>query len=124
MSSDIAGITRVRTPECGYVRFVGSVRGKQADMCDDGPTLLTQQQLATLLSISARTLERWRSEHQGPPFVRLVGQGSVRYRRADIDQWLEGQLVRPSRSYVRIQGSERLHACWNSRIRQSSRSVK
>ena len=47
--------------------------------------LLNQQQLANLLGISERTLERWRSEHLGPPFIRLIGLGSVRYRRADID---------------------------------------
>jgi excisionase family DNA binding protein len=51
------------------------------------PELLTQQQLAKELQVSVRTLERWRREGTGPPWVR-VGR-SPRYRRQDIDRWLE-----------------------------------
>ena len=51
--------------------------------------LLTQQQLADELQITVRTLERWRQEGTGPAFIR-VGR-SPRYRRADIDAWLERQ---------------------------------
>jgi excisionase family DNA binding protein len=51
------------------------------------PDLLTQQQLAEELQVSVRTLERWRREGTGPPWVR-VGR-SPRYRRQDIDRWLE-----------------------------------
>jgi excisionase family DNA binding protein len=51
--------------------------------------LLTQQQLADELEVSLRTLERWRQEGTGPAFI-LVGR-SPRYRRADIDAWLERQ---------------------------------
>ena len=51
--------------------------------------LLTQQQLADELQVSLRPLERWRQEGIGPAFIR-VGR-SPRYRRADIDAWLERQ---------------------------------
>jgi excisionase family DNA binding protein len=51
--------------------------------------LLTQQQLADELQVSVRTLERWRQEGTGPAFIR-VGR-SPRYRRSDIDAWLERQ---------------------------------
>jgi excisionase family DNA binding protein len=51
--------------------------------------LLTQQQLADELQVSVRTLERWRQEGTGPAFVR-VGR-SPRYRRSDIDAWLDRQ---------------------------------
>jgi excisionase family DNA binding protein len=51
--------------------------------------LLTQQQLAEELQVSLRTLVRWRQEGTGPVFIR-VGR-SPRYRRADIDAWLEPQ---------------------------------
>jgi len=51
--------------------------------------LLTQQQLADELQVSVRTLERWRQVGTGPAFVR-VGR-SPRYRRSDIDAWLERQ---------------------------------
>jgi excisionase family DNA binding protein len=53
----------------------------------DVPELLTQQQLAEELQVSVRTLERWRREGAGPPWVR-VGR-SPRYRRDDVDHWLE-----------------------------------
>jgi excisionase family DNA binding protein len=53
----------------------------------DVPDLLTQQQLAEELQVSVRTLERWRREGTGPPWVR-VGR-SPRYRRQDLDRWLE-----------------------------------
>jgi excisionase family DNA binding protein len=63
---------------------------------DDRPTrgymtdkLLTQQQLADELEVSLRTLERWRQQGSGPAFIR-VGR-SPRYRRADIDAWLDQQ---------------------------------
>jgi excisionase family DNA binding protein len=49
--------------------------------------LLTQQQLADELRVSLRTLERWRQQGTGPAFIR-VGR-SPRYRRADVDAWLE-----------------------------------
>jgi excisionase family DNA binding protein len=58
--------------------------------------LLTQQQLADELEVSLRTLERWRQEGTGPTFIR-VGR-SPRYRRADIDAWLERQRRRGGQS--------------------------
>jgi excisionase family DNA binding protein len=51
--------------------------------------LLTQQLLAEELQVSVRTLERWRQEGTGPAFIR-VGR-SPRYRRSDVDAWLERQ---------------------------------
>jgi excisionase family DNA binding protein len=51
--------------------------------------LLTQQQLAHELQVSLRTLERWRQEGTGPAFIR-IGR-FPRYRRSDIDAWLERQ---------------------------------
>jgi excisionase family DNA binding protein len=50
-------------------------------------SLLTQQQLADELQVSVRTLERWRQEGTGPAFIQ-VGR-APRYRRADVDAWLE-----------------------------------
>ncbi len=84
-------------------------------MCEDRSNLLTQKQLADRLQVSERTLERWRSENQGPPFVQLVKGGKVRYRAGDVDAWLETQLVRPMRSSVRVDGSDRICAVWSSK---------
>lgn len=94
------------------------------DMTKRIASLLTQQQLADLLGISERSLERWRSEQQGPPYVPLVGGGTIRYRLCDVEQWLEDQLVRPTRSHVRLNDSNRLHEYWNTISRRSMRSVE
>ena len=51
--------------------------------------LLTEQELAALLKVSVRTVRTWRTEGTGPPALR-IGRG-VRYRRRDVDAWLERQ---------------------------------
>ncbi len=58
-------------------------------------TLTTQNQLADLLSVSPRTLERWRVEGIGPQFTRAGRR--ILYRMTDVDCWLE-QNVRGSTS--------------------------
>ena len=50
------------------------------------PTLLSQRRLAEGLSVTLRTLERWRRDGVGPPFVK-VGR-AVRYDEADLAAWL------------------------------------
>jgi excisionase family DNA binding protein len=51
--------------------------------------LLTEAELAKLLKVSVRTVRAWREKGTGPPALRL-GRG-VRYRRRDVDAWLEQQ---------------------------------
>ena len=41
-----------------------------------------------------RTLTQWRYLNVGPPYIK-VGPSSVRYRKSDVDAWLESQTVRP-----------------------------
>jgi hypothetical protein len=49
--------------------------------------LLTQERLAEKLGdTSERTLERWRVEGTGPPFVKAGRK--VLYRPEDVEQWL------------------------------------
>ena len=56
------------------------------------PLLLTEKTAAKLLGFSRRTLQGWRSDGgPGLPFVR-ISKGCVRYRRSDIEAWLEQQL--------------------------------
>ena len=45
--------------------------------------LLSQSEVARIWEISPKTLERWRTEKRGPPYLKL-GK-SVRYRRDDIE---------------------------------------
>lgn len=47
--------------------------------------------LAQELKITEQTLARWRIEGQGPRAYR-VGR-AVRYRRSDIERWLESRAI-------------------------------
>lgn len=49
---------------------------------DDLSETLTKIELALRWKISTRTLERWRSENDGPVWMTLGG--SIRYRLADV----------------------------------------
>jgi predicted DNA-binding transcriptional regulator AlpA len=53
----------------------------------DPGQLLTPRQVVALLAVDLRTLQYWRSCNKGPAFLRL-GAKMVRYRRADIDEFL------------------------------------
>jgi excisionase family DNA binding protein len=57
-----------------------------ADKLSDPEALLTEDAAARLLCISPRTLQAWRMEKRGPPFVR-AGR-SIRYRRSDLVEWI------------------------------------
>jgi hypothetical protein len=53
--------------------------------------LLTPQQVADLLQVKTDTLEAWRGKRIGPVWIKL-GDGKrspVRYRKADIDNYLK-----------------------------------
>jgi predicted DNA-binding transcriptional regulator AlpA len=54
--------------------------------------LLTQRQCAEMLVLSERTLERLRQSGLGPRYLRM--RHSVRYRPADVEQWLASRTVR------------------------------
>lgn len=58
----------------------------------DADHLLTELQAASLLNLSVRTLQAWRSRATGPLFVR-AGR-AIRYRRRDLLAWLDSQTVR------------------------------
>ena len=49
--------------------------------------LLPQPALAQLLSVSERTLERWRLEGVGPAYIKAGRR--VLYRREDVECWLD-----------------------------------
>jgi predicted DNA-binding transcriptional regulator AlpA len=54
------------------------------------PRLLTEKQVATLLGVTARTLQRWRVTGDGPAWVR-VGPRMVRYSEAVMVEWAGGR---------------------------------
>lgn len=59
----------------------------------DQDKLLTEIQAADLLRMSSRTLQAWRGQGAGPPFIR-AGR-AIRYRRSDLMSWTTEQTVNP-----------------------------
>ena len=53
--------------------------------------ILTTLEAAHYVRLGKPTLERARVTGEGPRYAKLGG--SVRYRRADLDAWLESRLV-------------------------------
>lgn len=51
------------------------------------PDIMTTAQAADYLQLAEQTLEGWRRKRTGPPFIRI--KRAVRYRKSDIDTWLE-----------------------------------
>jgi predicted DNA-binding transcriptional regulator AlpA len=51
---------------------------------------LSRVELAKVLHLSTKTLDRYRRTGEGPPFVTLPG-GRIRYRWADVRHWLEAR---------------------------------
>ena len=55
-----------------------------------GP-FLNQKELARRWKLSSRTLERWRWEGRGPPYVKIYN-GRILYRLSDIRE-IEGEFL-------------------------------
>jgi len=60
-------------------------------------TTLTVPETATYLGLAVSTLNKWRVYGGGPQFLKL-GR-SIRYRIADVEAWLENQLVTSTAQY-------------------------
>ncbi|MEM7517255.1 MAG: helix-turn-helix domain-containing protein [Planctomycetota bacterium] len=54
----------------------------------DPPAVMTTQELADYIGMSVDRLHQFRCYGGGPKFVQPT-QRIVRYRRADVDEWLE-----------------------------------
>ena len=53
--------------------------------------LMNTREAAVYLRLSKPTIERFRITGEGPAYLKLGG--AVRYRRCDLDAWLESCLV-------------------------------
>ena len=53
---------------------------------------LSETHAAEYLSLSKKSLQRWRFNRQGPPYVKL-NMKTIRYQREDLDQWMKDRLV-------------------------------
>ena len=52
------------------------------------PEALTPRQAGKYLGVSEAVLRLWRAQDKGPRYFR-AGEKLVRYRRTDLDQWIE-----------------------------------
>ncbi len=52
--------------------------------------LMTLREVATLVQVPPKTIYRWRSLGQGPPGLRIGRH--VRFRREDVEAWIETRL--------------------------------
>lgn len=53
--------------------------------------LLTKEQAAEVLQVSVGTLENWRYQRKGPPFMKIGGL--VRYEKGALHAWIDAQTV-------------------------------
>lgn len=56
------------------------------------PLVLLEGEVAELLNVSVHTLRGWRQKKLGPPYAKVGGL--VRYRRAEVEKWLDAQTRR------------------------------
>lgn len=62
-------------------------------------TYITQTQLAELIDVSERSLERWRVEGCGPAFVK-AGRKPL-YNIIDVDEWLAASRRRSTSEQIK-----------------------
>lgn len=62
----------------------------QSRVLPEWPEWMSEETAARYMDTSQSTLNYWRAHGKGPAFKR-VGQRMVRYRKQDLDDWLEAQ---------------------------------
>lgn len=58
---------------------------------------LVSKQVAPMLGISHRTLERWRSTGYGPPFHKPGRK--ILYSKSEVEEWLAGKRYRSTSEF-------------------------
>lgn len=53
--------------------------------------LLSEQEAASFMGFTPRTLQAWRYRGGGPEFVRISSR-AIRYRFEDLSKWLEERI--------------------------------
>ena len=61
--------------------------------------LINEHEAADYIGHSVRALQNWRVRGGGPRFVKISGR-SIRYRRCDLNEWIEHRLVRSTSDVV------------------------
>jgi excisionase family DNA binding protein len=68
---------------------VSGIRQAQIAQVSAVPTYLAQAEAAEFLRVSERTLERWRLEGSGPPYIKAGRR--ILYRVSDVESWLQAR---------------------------------
>ena len=70
--------------------------------CTAGPSgasretgLLGEREAAARLGLSVKTLRRWRWARRGVPWIKLAGNGAVRYSPCDLEKFIQAGRVEP-----------------------------
>ena len=63
--------------------------------------LINEEGAAKLLTIKPKTLQAWRVNGGGPPFIK-IGR-CVRYRTKDLDEFMRGGLRKSTSEYTKHQ---------------------
>ena len=69
--------------------------------------LLNEEQAAKVLNVAQRTLQAWRFQGKGPAFVRISSR-CIRYRRPDLEAWIDSHLTGGKPTANPAQGLERV----------------
>lgn len=60
-------------------------------------TYFDEKAAAEFLSLSVRTLQKWRYEGGGPPFVR-ISRRAIRYSREELKAWMDARTLESTAS--------------------------
>ncbi len=66
--------------------------------------VIPEPEAAKRLGVSPRTLQRWRENGDGPPFV-VLGARRIGYRPADLDAWVEARLAPSNAGATSLRGN-------------------
>jgi predicted DNA-binding transcriptional regulator AlpA len=66
--------------------------------------LLKTEDAASYLGLSPSLLNKLRLTGGGPKFLRLAGR-AIRYRRADLDAWVDASAVESTSQYPAARGA-------------------
>jgi predicted DNA-binding transcriptional regulator AlpA len=81
-----------------------SKRTPLSDSRAPSPILLTAEDVAQVTGLSVETLAQWRSQKRGIPYIKL-SRNVIRYRQADLENFLEARIVRVEPFHLGRRGS-------------------
>jgi predicted DNA-binding transcriptional regulator AlpA len=92
-SSSVTHTSRIQHAARNVAASLVSSQTRQDTVAGSGASeMFTTPEAAAYTKMAVPTLERFRLTGEGPMFAKLGG--SVRYRRCDLDAWIESRLVR------------------------------